>query len=108
MLNLRTDYPQPQTHQKPVRRGWWKSPGGWWTSWTCQASPQLRNMATIGGNLLQRTRCSYFRDPVFVACNKRDPGWTWPGPRGAGPRGAGRRRRPHIDIEHCGSGGTVK
>src|SRR5215469_12824456 len=33
------------------------------------ASPQLRNMATIGGNLLQRTRCSYFRDPVF-ACNK--------------------------------------
>lgn len=38
------------------------------------ASPQLRNMATIGGNLLQRTRCSYFRDPVFAACNKRDPG----------------------------------
>lgn len=38
------------------------------------ASPQLRNMATTGGNLLQRTRCSYFRDPVFAACNKRDPG----------------------------------
>ncbi|HEY4028336.1 MAG TPA: xanthine dehydrogenase family protein subunit M [Candidatus Dormibacteraeota bacterium] len=38
------------------------------------ASPQLRNMATIGGNLMQRTRCSYFRDPVFAACNKRDPG----------------------------------
>ena len=38
------------------------------------ASQQLRNMATIGGNLLQRTRCSYFRDPVFAACNKRDPG----------------------------------
>lgn len=38
------------------------------------ASQQLRNMATIGGNLLQRTRCSYFRDPVFTACNKRDPG----------------------------------
>jgi xanthine dehydrogenase YagS FAD-binding subunit len=37
------------------------------------ASPQLRNMATIGGNLLQRTRCSYFRDPAF-ACNKRVPG----------------------------------
>jgi xanthine dehydrogenase YagS FAD-binding subunit len=37
------------------------------------ASPQLRNMATIAGNLLQRTRCSYFRDPVF-ACNKRAPG----------------------------------
>ncbi|MGH7003227.1 MAG: FAD binding domain-containing protein [Alphaproteobacteria bacterium] len=39
------------------------------------ASPQLRAMATIGGNLLQRTRCSYFREPtVFSACNKRDPG----------------------------------
>jgi xanthine dehydrogenase YagS FAD-binding subunit len=38
------------------------------------ASPQLRNMATIGGNLLQRTRCSYFRDPAYSACNKRDPG----------------------------------
>ncbi len=37
------------------------------------ASPQLRNMATIGGNLLQRTRCRYFRD-VTCACNKRDPG----------------------------------
>jgi xanthine dehydrogenase YagS FAD-binding subunit len=41
----------------------------------CQAaSQQLRNMSTIGGNLLQRTRCAYFRDPVFAACNKRDPG----------------------------------
>ena len=39
------------------------------------ASAQLRNMATIGGNLLQRTRCPYFRDPAgFPACNKRDPG----------------------------------
>lgn len=37
------------------------------------ASPQLRNMATIGGNLLQRTRCGYFRDPRFP-CNKRLPG----------------------------------
>ncbi len=37
------------------------------------ASPQVRNMATIGGNLLQRTRCGYFRDPAF-ACNKRVPG----------------------------------
>jgi xanthine dehydrogenase YagS FAD-binding subunit len=37
------------------------------------ASPQLRNMATIGGNLLQRTRCAYFRD-VTAACNKRQPG----------------------------------
>ncbi|MEV0390404.1 xanthine dehydrogenase family protein subunit M [Nonomuraea sp. NPDC050643] len=38
------------------------------------ASVQLRNMATIGGNLLQRTRCRYFRDPTVPACNKRSPG----------------------------------
>jgi xanthine dehydrogenase YagS FAD-binding subunit len=38
------------------------------------ASPQLRNMATLGGNVLQRTRCSYFRDVSYAACNKRDPG----------------------------------
>jgi xanthine dehydrogenase YagS FAD-binding subunit len=38
------------------------------------ASPQLRNMATIGGNLLQRTRCRYFRDADVTACNKRTPG----------------------------------
>lgn len=37
------------------------------------ASPQLRNAATTGGNLLQRTRCYYFYDPS-TACNKRDPG----------------------------------
>ncbi len=37
------------------------------------ASGQLRNMATIGGNLLQRTRCTYFRDPA-ARCNKRTPG----------------------------------
>jgi len=38
------------------------------------ASTQLRNMATIGGNLLQRTRCRDFRDPTVSACNKRAPG----------------------------------
>ena len=37
------------------------------------ASPQLRNMATTGGNLLQRTRCPYFYDTV-TPCNKREPG----------------------------------
>ena len=37
------------------------------------ASPQVRNMGTMGGNLLQRTRCGYFRDTGF-ACNKRAPG----------------------------------
>src|SRR5919109_1316479 len=38
------------------------------------ASPQVRNQATIGGNLLQRTRCPYFRDVGYSACNKRVPG----------------------------------
>jgi len=38
------------------------------------ASPQLRNMATVGGNLMQRTRCGYFYDTAFDACNKRLPG----------------------------------
>jgi xanthine dehydrogenase YagS FAD-binding subunit len=43
------------------------------------ASPQLRNMATTGGNLLQRTRCAYFREPAAglpggYGCNKRTPG----------------------------------
>ena len=37
------------------------------------ASPQLRNMATNGGNLLQRTRCYYFYDTA-TPCNKREPG----------------------------------
>lgn len=37
------------------------------------ALPQIRNKATVGGNLMQRTRCSYFRDPAFP-CNKRIPG----------------------------------
>jgi xanthine dehydrogenase YagS FAD-binding subunit len=37
------------------------------------ASGQLRNMATMGGNLLQRTRCPYFRDTA-MPCNKREPG----------------------------------
>jgi xanthine dehydrogenase YagS FAD-binding subunit len=38
------------------------------------ASAQLRNMATTGGNLMQRTRCYYFMDTAFPACNKRMPG----------------------------------
>jgi xanthine dehydrogenase YagS FAD-binding subunit len=38
------------------------------------ASAQLRNMATLGGNVLQKTRCSYYRDPTWPACNKRSPG----------------------------------
>jgi xanthine dehydrogenase YagS FAD-binding subunit len=38
------------------------------------ASPQIRNMGTMGGNLLQRTRCNYFRDTGFPSCNKRVAG----------------------------------
>jgi xanthine dehydrogenase YagS FAD-binding subunit len=41
------------------------------------ASPQIRNMATTAGNLLQRTRCMYFRD-VSMPCNKREPGTGCP------------------------------
>src|SRR5436189_4560044 len=38
------------------------------------ASPQVRNQATMGGNLLQRTRCPYFRDVGYEACNKARTG----------------------------------
>lgn len=38
------------------------------------ASAQLRNMARLGGNVLQGTRCSYYRDTKYAQCNKRDPG----------------------------------
>ena len=50
------------------------------------ASTQLRNMATIGGNLLQRTRCRYFRDSSVAACNKRTAG------TGCSAIGPGRQR----------------
>ena len=38
------------------------------------ASAQIRNMASLGGNVLQRTRCEYFRDASWAECNKRNPG----------------------------------
>ena len=38
------------------------------------ASAQIRNMARLGGNVLQRTRCAYYRDTSYAQCNKRDPG----------------------------------
>ena len=38
------------------------------------ASPQIRKAARIGGNVLQRTRCAYFRDTSYAQCNKREPG----------------------------------
>ncbi|WP_151087739.1 FAD binding domain-containing protein [Hymenobacter baengnokdamensis] len=45
------------------------------------ASPQLRNMASMGGNLLQKTRCGYYRDVAFP-CNKRVPGSGCPAQQG--------------------------
>jgi CO/xanthine dehydrogenase FAD-binding subunit len=60
------------------------------------ASTQLRNMATIGGNLLQRTRCRYFRDPTVVVCNKRN--------RGSGCAAITGAARMHAILgtsEHC-------
>jgi len=43
-------------------------------SLTLAASAQIRNMASLGGNVLQRTRCTYFRDVSWSQCNKRRPG----------------------------------
>lgn len=60
------------------------------------ASTQLRNMATIGGNLLQRTRCRYFRDPTVPACNKRRPGTGC-----AAISGAARMHAILGTSEHC-------
>lgn len=60
------------------------------------ASTQLRNLATIGGNLLQRTRCRYFRDPSVAACNKRERG------SGCAARtGAARMHAVLGTSEHC-------
>jgi xanthine dehydrogenase YagS FAD-binding subunit len=60
------------------------------------ASPQLRNMASLAGNLLQRTRCNYFRDTSWAACNKRDPGSGC-----AALQGANRRLAVLGTSEHC-------
>ncbi len=60
------------------------------------ASPQIRNMATLGGNVLQRTRCTYFRDVSYKACNKRSPGSGCAALKGF--------NRPHAVLgasEHC-------
>jgi xanthine dehydrogenase YagS FAD-binding subunit len=57
------------------------------------ASGQLRNLATVGGNLLQRTRCAYFTD-VTKPCNKREPGTGCPARAG--------RNHNHAIIGHSG------
>ena len=74
------------------------------------ATPQLRNAATTGGNLLQRTRCYYFYDPS-TRCNKRAPGAGCDAVGGvnAHPRGAGREPvlHRHAPVRHVrGAGGA--
>lgn len=59
------------------------------------ASPQVRNRATIGGNLMQRTRCWYYRDPGS-ACNKREPGSGCPA-----LDGQNRWHAIHGGSDHC-------
>jgi xanthine dehydrogenase YagS FAD-binding subunit len=56
------------------------------------ASAQLRNMASTGGNLMQRTRCYYFYDAAFPACNKRNPGSA--APRATASTGSTRSSAP--------------
>jgi xanthine dehydrogenase YagS FAD-binding subunit len=60
------------------------------------ASQQLRNMATLAGNVLQRTRCNYYRDPSWHACNKREPGTGC-----AAMEGVNRRLAVLGTSEHC-------
>ncbi|MGB9096829.1 FAD binding domain-containing protein [Erwinia sp.] len=58
------NHPQCQASAQAIYGSLWQA-----------ASPQIRNMATLGGNLRQRTRCGYYRDPAtFSNCNKRTPG----------------------------------
>ncbi|MET1078631.1 MAG: xanthine dehydrogenase family protein subunit M [Pseudomonas sp.] len=63
------------------------------------ASPQLRNMATTGGNLLQRTRCYYFYDAT-VPCNKREPGSGCPARQGRNRIHAILGASPHCVATH--------
>jgi xanthine dehydrogenase YagS FAD-binding subunit len=65
------------------------------------ASPQVRNMATIGGNLLQRTRCVYFRD-VAMPCNKREPGSGCPARDGENRMNAILGGSPHCIAAYPG------
>ena len=63
------------------------------------ATPQLRNMATVGGNLLQRTRCYYFYD-VHTPCNKREPGTGCPAKDGLNRTLAILGTSPHCIATH--------
>jgi xanthine dehydrogenase YagS FAD-binding subunit len=65
------------------------------------ASPQVRHMASVGGNLLQRTRCLYFRD-VSVPCNKREPGSGCPAQDGQNRMNAILGGSPHCIAAYPG------
>lgn len=59
------------------------------------ASQQIRNMASMGGNVMQRTRCPYFRDLAFPRCNKRDPG------SGCGALEGDSRKQAVLGVSEC-------
>jgi len=66
------------------------------------ASAQLRNMATLGGNVLQRTRCTYFRDPSWSRCNKRAPGSGCAALEGVNRKHAVLGTSPHCIATYAG------
>ena len=78
-------HPLIRRHYPVIRDALWQA-----------ASPQLRNMASLGGNVLQKTRCSYYRDPSWTACNKRIPGSGC-----AAMEGVNRRLAVLGTSEHC-------
>ena len=78
-------HPLIRRHYPVIRDALWQA-----------ASPQLRNMASLGGNVLQKTRCSYYRDPSWTACNKRTPGSGC-----AAMEGVNRRLAVLGTSEHC-------
>src|SRR4051812_16048183 len=59
------------------------------------ASPQVRNQATMAGNLMQRPRCPYFRDVGYDACNRRAPG------TGCSAIHGENRRHAVLGVGHC-------
>ena len=75
------------------------------------ASGQLRNTATTGGNLLQRTRCLYFQDAT-KPCNKREPGTGCPAIEGVhrdlAVLGGSRALRRHPPVRHGGRAGRAR
>ena len=73
------------------------------------ATTQIRNMATVGGNLMQRTRCPYFMDPAFDQCNKRTSQLWLCGPGRIQPRACAVRGEPGVrrraSVRHGGGTG---